>query len=246
MKRKMFCLTAFVLLIFTVFPQAYVANADTNYFRVINSETPFYRDKEMQSLAFYLPYTYYVKVLSVDGDVAHVECYGQAGSIAMDGYTPYSLLYKDNLLTDAPYLSLTITTVEPTKLYEDANLKTPTRYLFQERTLSYYGSIETQLGIVYYVSYNGQFGYVSEEAVYPFTVANHPNELTFLIQNEPSSSSESKDTLKDTGDSSDNYLTIRIVIISCLVLAGLIALFTVKRPKKAAQTTDYYDENEYE
>lgn len=245
MKRKLFLLAALALGIFYFFPNDYIAKADTNYFRVINSETPFYRDEKMQFLAFYLPYTYYVKVLSVDGDVAHVECYGQTGTIAMDGYTRYSMLYKDDLNTDSPYLSLTVTTIEPTKLYSDSELNSPVRYLFQNRALCYYGSLETQRGILYYVSYNGQFGYVSEESITPFTVANHPNELTFLVKEEPSSPSDSTDAENADKDNSDNYLTIRIVIISCLVLAGVIALFTVKRPKKT-KSTDCYEENEYE
>ena len=249
MKKRLFIISVFCALICFNVSDKNLAFADTNYLRVINSTTPFYRDSGMQSLVFNLPYTYYVKVLSVDGDTAHIECYGQTGTIAMDGYTVYSSLYKDGLNTDNPYLTQTITTSSPTKLYSDTHLINAERYLFQDRTLSYYGSLETEHGIIYYVSYNGEFGYVKEDAVYPFTILDHPNELTFLVQNLPPTESETENapSLDENKSQGDELLTIRIVIISCLVLAGLIALFTVKRPKKIEEpVVRFYDENEYE
>lgn len=248
MKKSLFLIILFCLIASPIFRTKTLAFADTNYLRVINSNTPFFRDSNMQSLVFNLPYTYYVKVLSVNGDTAHIECYGQTGTIAMDGYTTYSSLYKDDLNTNNPYLSLSITTISPTKLYSDISLTTAERYLFQDRALSYYGSINTENGIIYYVSYNGEFGYVKEDAVYPFTVSDHPNELTFLMQNKPTTEPELENIPPETEKSQGNeLLTIRIVIISCLVLAGLIALFTVKRPKKQVEpVVRYYDENEYE
>ncbi len=249
MKKRLIIISALCVLISFTISEKNVSYADTNYLRVINSTTPFYRDSGMQSLVFNLPYTYYVKVLSVDGDTAHIECYGQTGTIAMDGYTVYSNLYKDGLNTDNPYLTQTITTSTATKLYSDIGLINAERILFQDRTLSYYGSLETEHGIIYYVSYNGEFGYVKEDAVYPFIISNHSNELTFLVQNvtpqEPET--EGAPSLDESESQGDELLTIRIVIISCLVLAGLIALFTVKRPKKIEEpVVRFYDENEYE
>ena len=60
----------FSLYAFSVSP--FIADASGDYLRVITSDTPVYEDRSMTKLLFYLPYTYYVKILSVEGETAHI------------------------------------------------------------------------------------------------------------------------------------------------------------------------------
>lgn len=220
-----------------VFPFCFsvTAHAASEYLRIIDGETPIYEDSEMKNFLFYMPYTYYVKVLSTVGNVAHVECSG-ASLPAIDGYTPSERLYADGLSVPFAYADVTVTTCKSAALYSDITLANTLRYIFAERSLDYYGSVSTDTGYAYFVAYAGEVGYVKEDCLYPFTVPNHPNPLTFIETETPEQTVEPKSEGGIT-------LTLRIIIISCLVAAGLIAALTFKKPK--SNDAGYYDENDF-
>ena len=126
-------------------------------------------------------------------------------------------------------------------LYEDSALSVQTQYIFKDRKLNYYGELKVNGLTLFYVGYNSKLGYIKESDVYPFSIPNHPNELTFLTP-------ETEEIPKEESVSkSQDFFGIKIAIIVCLLFAGLIGLFvalTNKREKTIATT--FYDENDYE
>ena len=218
------------------------ARAITEYRRVITHDTPFYSDATGTKALFYLPYTYYVKVLEVGQILSHVECFGTGSSIALDGYVPTSMLFDDQLPVQKPYMEKEILTLSTTVLYLDKGLTEPIQYVFTSRTLVYYGYVQNDSGaIVLYVGYNNRLGYVAETDIVPFETTIHPNELTFLI---PEPEPEIPPETPVTDNSS--LITIRTIIVICLFFAGLIALFVAIKNKPKNNVTSFYDENEYE
>ena len=87
--------------------QAY-ANAKTEYLRVIDNDTPFYKNIDDTDALFYLPFSYYVKIIGHSDDYYHVEIHGDNGHVAIDGYVPSDRLINDNLTVISPFLKLTI------------------------------------------------------------------------------------------------------------------------------------------
>ena len=252
MLKKLLLIVTALSLIFLV-PLPYLASAKTaEYRRVITDDTPFYSDESGQNTLFFLPYTYYVKVLGESGEFLHVECYGQGQTPALDGFVPKDALYNDGLEVSLPYLNLTIKTYENTVFYADSALTTSLQYVFPERTLAYYGKATTPNGeTVYYVAYNGRLGYVKESAVYPFTIDDHPNELTFIVKEEtpqpPTSDTLPSDEEVVTPSTNTDFFSVKVIIVICLGFAGLIAIFLAIKPKlKKVSATSYYDENDYE
>lgn len=218
-------------------------HADTKYLRVINENTVFYLNANESSPLFYLPYTYYVKPIGISGEFTHVEWCG-AGGVALDGYVKTAELFNDNLDVSNPYLSLNITTCTTAVLYSDAAAVTPIQYIFPERAMRYYGNYSTNGINVFYVEYNGKLGYVKETEVHPFLVANHPNELTF-IPKEPEQTPDN-DTPEIQSPEND-LLSLKIIIVICLLFAGIVALFiALKQKPNQKSNAGYYDENEYE
>lgn len=217
------------------------AHAAGDFMRVITADTPLFADETMTDFLFYLPYTYYVKVISVDGEIAHIEYSGDFAP-AVDGYTYLSMLYRDELTVENPYPALTIKTCKTATFYSDSKLSEETRYIFPERNLYYYGSIRSGDEYFYCVSYNGNLGYVKEDCLYPFALNDHPNELTFLKTEEEAKETFSEE--KEGNSEKDDPFVLRIIVIGCLVFAGLIAAFAVKKPKKA-DAPSYYDENDF-
>lgn len=214
-----------------------------NYLRVIDNKTPFYTSVYDSTPLFYLPYTYYVKVIDELNGFMHVECYGNNNTPSIDGFVPSSYLYNDGLNVVEPYLDLYVTTLSTAPLYLDAQLTNRIQYVFKDRTLSYYGHFESNGKILYYVGYNDKLGYVEENFLVPFVINNHPNELTFLAPNPPIVDNESG----NENSTNDQTLTIKIAIISCLIFAGLIALiFIMKNTSETKKPTEYYDQNDFE
>jgi len=250
MKKQIISVFTLVLFIFTFFfgTSPRVAFADSSYMRVITEDTPFYKNITDSSPLFNLPYTYYVKVLSENNGFMHVECYGEGGLIALDGYVPSDMLFDDELNVSSPYLSLKITTAKTAILYDDSALNTPSRYVFAERQMQYFGSLTTSQGIIYYVGYNDRLGYIKEDDVMPFTITNHPNELTFIVpdepKDEPAINEENEQTITPV---TEDFFELKIIIIACLIFAGLIALFiALKQKPKSSTAASYYDENDFE
>lgn len=244
MKKSIFIISALLPFLFfcvsSVTADVKYASAESAYMRVISYDTPFYKTPYDDAPLFYLPYTYYVKVLDVGNDYAHIECYGDALIAALDGYVPKDKLFSDGLEVSSPYLSLTITTLQTAVLYSDETLTTPLQYIFADRRLQYYGAIDSSQGIIYYVSYNNRLGYVKEADVYPFSITNHPNELTFLTPDAPEEPEQSAPVTED-------FFGLKATVFVCLFFAGIIALLVAlkQKPGKNAAAS-YYDENDYE
>ncbi len=245
--KKTITLILSALIIATQLISVKTARADqSEYYRIVDSETPFFSDNLGQNLLFYLPYTYYVKMLENGGEFSHVECYGEGNTALIDGYVPSEKLFCDGLKTTSPYLSLDIKTLTNTVLYTDATLSTPIQYVFSGRNLKYFGEMPLNGGTkCFFVSYNDKLGYVKESDVEPFEVENHPNELTFLEQDIDSSTPPP--TVQNENGESNAQNELRIVIIACLIIAGFIAIAISFRNKPNNKTSlDYYEETDCE
>lgn len=213
------------------------------YLRIITDDTPFYDDKTAETPLFYLPYTYYVRVLSRGELFSHVE-YGSGGA-AIDGFVPTDKLFYDGLTVENPFPDVKTLTADTAVLYKTAELSDTVQFVFEGRELYLYGkNFSPQGKILYYVGYNDKLGYVKEEDVLPFTVANHSNELTFL----PSASESTPEPEQPSGKTqNDSVFNLRIAIFAVLGLAGVIALILALNKKpKTSPAASYYDENDYE
>ena len=170
--------------------------------------------------------------------------YGSGGA-AIDGYVPTDKLYRDGLSVDAPYPDIKTATAQTTVLYKTAALTSSLQYVFEGRELYLYGKYYSPQGkTLYYVGYNDRLGYVKEEDLVPFTLSNHPNELTFL-PSEPKE--EEKPEEQQTAEPAERLSVLRIAIFAVLGLAGVIALvFAANKKPKVSPAASYYDENDYE
>lgn len=261
--RRFFVLLCFTLCITTFFAALFgfstarqtqaayayaFSDVKSGYARVITDDTPFYSDASGKRLLFYLPYTYYVRILENGAFYTHVECYGTGGTAAIDGYVPSDMLFYDGLSVKNPYVDLKLTALSTAVLYSDSELKTPVQYVFAGRTMNYYGTLPLgENSYAYFVGYNDRLGYVKESDVMPFEIENHPNELTFIPKEEPEPETPPAEDPEDNANNSKLVFDLRILIIASLCFAGITAIFVAfrKKPKKHP-AAGYYDENDYE
>ncbi len=228
-----FILLSHYLIIFLPINTAYAVNDE--FLRVITYDTPFYSNIDDKDPLFYLPYTYYVKAIKQVGEFLHVEIHCSNQPI-IDGFVPLELLFYDQLEVINPYPQISITTKTTTILYADSDLSSSIQYVFEGKELVFYGSIIFSGENLLFVGYNDKLGYVKEQDVMPFSIPNHPNPLTFITEID-----------KENPPEQEDFFSIKIIIIVCLLFAGLTALFValgVKRENNNA-VSEYYDENDY-
>lgn len=218
--------------------------AASEYRRVIDQKTPFFQSIHDSLPIFYLPYTYYVRIIGSQGELTHVQLHGDNGIAGIDGYVPTDLLFYDGLEVANPFLNLDITTAGTTVLYQDQYLSIPSQYIFAERKLKYYGHVNNSTENIYYVSYNNKLGYVRESEILPFVIPNHPNELTFIV--EPTPPPVQEDPITTQPQTQSDAFGLKAIIIICLLFAGIIALFISLGKKNDTVKTNYYEENDYE
>lgn len=221
-----------------------VARAETKdrFLRVIDDGTAFCQDEDCSEPLFFLPYTYYVKILSESETSYQVRYCGDGGIPSLDGYVEKTKLFDDSLSVVNPYPTLKITTSADCPFYSDKTCATPVQYVFAERTLYYYGYLKTNDGsFVYYCAYNDRLGYVKESSVYPFSLPNHSNPLTFIKTEEPE-----EPHIQPSATDADGVFGLKMAVILCLSFAGIIGLFIAFQPKHRKKNEDYYDENGYE
>lgn len=245
MQKKLLIFILLLLSVYCINPYSIAFSLNADYKRVINDTTAFYSDANGENFLFNLPYTYYVNVLNTFGEYSHVECYGTGGIPALDGYVLTDQLFTDNLEVKSPFACVKITTCLDTVLYNDLSMKDYSQYIFKDRTLNFYGTATINEHLTLYcVQYNGRIGYVKESDVFPFTVPNHPNELTFIDIDKPTNAPTGEENLEG---STDNFFSLRVIVIVCLAFAGILAIFFAFRPRNTKrQKTSYYDENDYE
>lgn len=230
------------LCLFTFFtPPINKVSADSGeYARVITEDTPFYVNLIDDTPLFYLPYTYYVKIISYADGFYHVSCYDSVGLTALDGYVPKDYLFFEEVDVPSPYVDLKLTTNDTAVLYSDCNLSSPLLYLFPGRQLTYYGRLNLDGETLLFVGYNDKLGYVKEQNVLPFLIPNHPNPLTFLPEEKPNQSSNEKHITSDEK-------ALKIAIFACLILAGIIALsVALGKNKSKIYQSDDVTFNDYE
>ena len=211
----------------------------SQYLRITDTNTPFFSTIADGEALFYLPSTYYVKLISKGDIFNHVE-YGGADGVTIDGYVPNQTLFSETQDVFSPYPNVTIKTSKTALLYADSKLTKSIKYIFEDRNLTYYGNFPLPDGTqCFYVSYGGDLGYVKESDVSPFSIPNHPNPLTYIPEQTPP-------PIKEPKKNTDNVNSLRIIIISSLILAGLSGLVVVIKKRPNIPINTYYDENDYE
>ena len=226
-------------------PTQSVYAVETRYARILSNNVGFYKDSERTNLVFYLPYSYYVKVLEQTDTFSHVECYGvNSSTTCIDGYVNTDELFFDGNTPINPYLDLSVTVKKETAIYTDAFLSDKIQNVFSGRTLNYYGfTTDTNGNYLYFVEYGDKLGYVRESDVETFSLSNHPYPIP-----EPPKEETPDDSTTDNQNTNKKGFTFNFqtIIIVCLCFATIVILLIIFKPTSKKVAVSYYDENDYE
>lgn len=206
------------------------------YARILDKEVGFYKTTLESTPLFFLPYSYYVKIIEKGEVFSKVECFGESSlAPCLEGFVLNEFLVEEEYLeTFSPYLSFSIETISTAPLYEDLSLTKISKYIFEDRKLNYYGYNQINGEYLYFVEYNGKLGFVREESIKPFTLPLHEKPIDLPVSNPQD---------EEIKNENNNTLSIIILVLTFILIAGVIVYLFV--PKKQQKHLSYYDENEF-
>ncbi|MCI5838249.1 MAG: hypothetical protein MRZ91_03545 [Christensenellaceae bacterium] len=210
------------------------------YARVNDKKADFYSDAELTEKIFTLPYTYFLSVKEISGEVCRaVYCYEDYDyARGVYGYVKVS----DVLFQTEPPSGKSFPNVFPKKegsgtFYKNAEF---TKYYSASETEGltdpfFYGYYTRSSGGRYcYVLCGGKFGYYSAEVFEEINVPPHSDAMP-VEKPLPEPQSE-------TGDEKENFLssdTNKVILISVLCVIAVIAMYVIFLPKsKTLKRTD--------
>lgn len=250
MKKFIAALCAAVLLSTGVQPLQATAD-ELKYSRILSDGVVLYMDAGMTTPWFTLPYSYYVKIISVSGASAKVEYKSDNPSKpSAKGYILSSELNLVDAIPSVAYPSLVLTVNQNCMLYKDTDF-TLTETVTQNSTIEFYGIFTRRNGDRYIYGYvnassgDKYIGYISVGAVYDFTVPELPVEKPTLEPVESTSEKESE-SVKNDATFGNNLQILLIVAISVVAVSIVYLLFrpTPVKVKDEVITRSEFDEEE--
>lgn len=209
------------------------AEPGARYSRVLSDNAVLYMDASLTVPWFTLPYSYYVKVLSVSGTSAKVEYKGDnASRPSAKGYVAAEELNFTDEIPSPAYPSLVLTVNQNCMLYKDVDF-TIAETVTQNSTIDFYGFLTRKNGekLIYgYVqtsSGDKYVGYLPLSAVYDFTVPQLP-------VSEPTSAS-ADDSPPESSSEPDNAVgnNLQILIIVAVSVVAISIVYLLFRPSQS-------------
>ncbi len=211
--------------------------SDGEWARVLNDNTPFYSDSACKMIKFYLPYTYFVKVINIGDDVTRVIYMdGQSTLPQREGYIKTCDLHIFDGIPTNPYPQVGIKITADEILFADSNKKYPKTVLTNGDEAIYYGELTIDNEKFCYVYCNGYIGYVRKNAFAPFEVPLHEipiktatpeDSLTSEVIQEESDVNVQSVTAMDS--------TMRIVIIIAVAVTCISVIYLLFRPRNVCE-----------
>ncbi|MCM1043397.1 MAG: hypothetical protein NC350_04235 [Corallococcus sp.] len=205
-----------------LFPQLVSAEETPEWVRVISDDTAFYTNAARTKITCYLEKTYYLKILSRNGDFLKAELMDNSdGFPKIIGYVAANQVEFCSKQPSAPYYPKKTVTVSANsaKIYFSA-LSSSEVIVTATNThkMSYYGSIEQNGTLWYYVYYNDVFGYAESGKLTNPDIAPHPTPLDTPTVVPPSGKPDTTPTETDVSASAGEILLIVFVVVLAIGL----------------------------
>lgn len=233
--KKIF-LILIALLILPFFQINETSAEDSIFGKVKNSEVYFYSSLSTSSGLFKLPYSYFVSVISVEGEFYQVTYKDLIGFVKKEDVT----LMRGT--PNTPYLNSSFSNYVAYSLYESPNTASTSLVMLEEDSvLSFYGEMEgeevSSRGNTWYYASTNSNGNILRGYIYSEVVATPPeitvNSETFEEVSEDALASNSPTSFSNLSTGTKVLLIIAITVPSIFIL-----FFLVKKPTKQKKKSE--------
>lgn len=246
--KKLFALTVSLFISACTPTLAVAAESSIKYSRITSESVVLYIDAGLTIPWFTLPYSYYVKVLTVSGSAAKVEYKGDSSARpSAKGYisTEYLDITEDVPSVISPSLVLTVN--QNCLSYKDVDL-TIAETVTQNSTLDFYGfytRVDGEKFVYGYLStsYGDKFvGYIPESAVYAFSVPSLPMDVSVSAPSGEDGDSSSLATENDRVFGGG----LQIIIVVAVSVVAVSIVYLLFRPSSDKVKNEIVSECNFE
>ncbi len=215
------------------------------YYRVLKENVFIYADANLENPMFKIPYTYYVKAESINGNVVRV-VYGNEDNDypVIVGYMNLKDLTLSSSTPLNPFAVVKISTSAQDVLFCDVDKKKAYFNVPSETFMIYYGEIlDKEANVLFMVYCKNKLGYIDKNSINTFSIPLNQDPLPQPENEDTSSPSDSSTAKKPTSELGEHLQIIIIVGISTICISVVYALFKPTKNKTAVQN-EYFEEGE--
>ena len=242
---KRFFLILLSLAVVWASPFTVHAEEELSYSRVLDEETILYMDASLSVPWFTLPYSYYVRVISVGTTSVKVEykCDSPLRPSAK-GYISLSSLNLTDEKPSAPFPNVSYTIKETCLLYKDVNF-TYSETVTENSSIDFYGVLSKPNGDTFLYGYvttrsgDRYVGYLSVSSVSSFVVPRLPVEPP-----KPTSA----ENFSETPATANNLLgdNLQIVIIVAVSVVAISVVYLLFRPSGRRAKDEAFSDSRFD
>lgn len=250
MKRLILLFVAFFTTYLFVFETYYYSQIPLNvvktyaelprYGRILTEDAGFYSDKG-DDFKFYIPYSYYVKILSV-GELYSKVSYGYEDNKypIINGYVYTENLHISDYVPTSPFAVITLTVISDGVLFGNIDLTEQKVGVCSGKQVFYYGDAYATNGEdLCYVCYDGYLGYMRLSCFSSFTIKLNPDPIDYP---EIESSTYSNQTAEKSSFFKNDK--IQLMIIACISIVSVSVVYLLFKPQDTRITNKTRNEDE--
>ncbi len=229
------------------YSQSTLAFADEiKYGRIVTPDCAFYADASCKILKFYLPESYYVKIIAVKSDVSRV-VFKDGGSLypMSEGYVKNVCLELCDSAPLTPYPDINLELTRDEVIFSDVERLSPIVVVERSHQPVFYGDITINGESLLYVYAKGYVGYMSKTAFKEFEVPLLSDYQVKPPENSDSVSVNDSTILSSDSLADDNeFGANEVLIIALIIIVALFIIFLILRPEKSGVKKSRYDNDE--
>ncbi|MBO5926125.1 MAG: hypothetical protein J6Q38_01015 [Clostridia bacterium] len=239
-KISLFLLSVYIFTFTSLIPIKEYSAASENYMRVLSNGVYVYTDNTFTNKIFLVPYSYYVKVEGVNGNVVRVSYGDDDGKYpVIMGYSKLEELTQVDYVPLSPFSVLKVSSNLSDVLFNDSNL-TKAYFNVPENTfMVYYGDFISENGNeIAYVYCSNKLGYFDKASLNPFTV---PVNSDAIIQEPEINDNKEQDSQEENEKpSSLPAETLQIIIIIGLSVISISIVYALFKPNKSKSSNQEF------
>lgn len=239
-------ITTFLLIIYIIFPSSYikVSASSKQYARAVSSNVNLYKfsveDNSIENILCFVEKTYFVEIISDEVDSYKVNYNGITGYIKKNDVvpvqneptTPFPINIKMTIANNCNFRSTPTTHPSTNNIIStihagETNINFIGR-IFAEESIDFGGTTW------YYVSFNGERGYIYNKYIKSITPLYPNNEETIVI---PDNNFTQVGPLSET----NNVIVIILLFIPCIAILFILYLPIKNSTRQRVKKTKYVD-----
>lgn len=211
--------------------------SEYNYARILSEDVELYSDALGQKTLFILPYSYYVKVLTLGLTYSKIAYAPYGENLSVPYYVKTENLTFVDYTPEAPYPSLQLVTSYTTSLFFDNTTKNVSKSIAEQEKMLFCGELSVGNVELVYVWCNGDFGYVKKNTLLGFTLPLNTDVI--ITESESTQSEISSEPLSSDSDSEKNedIKRVAIVLFTCIGAISIVYFIFVPSKKRPVELT---------